>query len=301
MFKKMIALMLCLCVCAVPAFAAMGRVGSAAALQSRSLTFPYGQGCDYTAAWASAEELSVSKSYVKNIFAQAKAVDKNTGSIYKTKSSTQHYVSSTSILTDEVERNWNLSQIAVQAQGLARTRYTDESVSESTSRGTVAYIGGENLRSVSGAAENQSIRTSESDNWIGYGQGNEMVGVIQSVFGYDLSNYAYLSHGELWDKGRGEVEPEFKALFGLVTDLFVNAQEGEKLPLGYLYRGNTVYTVVEQADGSLNLTRYQLNPSADAQMNSAETLMGEADIPHYCVVEVENAVVSRNVLDALYE
>lgn len=76
-------------------------------------------------------------------------------------------------------------------------------------------------------AENQSIRATESDNWIGYGKGNEMVGVIQSVFGYNLSNYAYLSHGELWDKGRGEVAPEFKALFGLVTDLFVNAQEGE--------------------------------------------------------------------------
>lgn len=300
MIKKIVVTLLCLSICVVPAFAAFGRVACAAAMQTRSVTLPYQQGCDYAAAWAQAAEQSVAAKYVKNIFAQAKAVDLNSGSIYKTKSTTAHNVLKTSALTDEVERNWNLSEIAVKAQGLARTRYTDDSVDEKTNSGTVAYIGGDNLRNSAVTAESQTVSGKESSNWIGYGKGNAMRSVIQAVFDKDLSEYTYISHGELWDMGRGEVPLELKALFSLAADLFVSAQEGEKIPLGYLYQGNTAYTVVEQPDGSLKLTEYALSTPTATQTAAAENLIGELDATLYREVKNQAAVPSRTVIDTLY-
>lgn len=286
---------------AVPAFAAYGRVACAAAMQTRSVTLPYLQGCDYAAAWAQAAEQSVAARYVQNILAQAKAVDFNSGAIYKNRSITSHNVLKTSVLTDEVERNWNLSEIAVQAQGLARTRYMDNTVDEKSNKGTVAYIGGDNLRNGSRAEESQNASVKASNDWLGEGKGDVMRDVIQTVFGKDLRAYMYISEGELWDIGSGEVPPEWKALIDLARDIFVDAQEGEKLPLGYLYRGNTAYTVVEQPDGSLQLTEYQLHSPATAQAAADADLIGELDETLYNVVKVENGTASRAVIDMLYQ
>lgn len=181
---------------------------------------------------------------------------------------------------------------AVQAQGFAGTGYTDNTVDEKSRNGTVAYLGGDHLRNGSLAEESQNASVRESNDWMGEEKGDVMRDLIQTVFDKDLHGYAYISEGELWDIGSGEVPLEWNALIDLARDIFVDAQEGEKLPLGYLYRGNTAYTVVEQPDGSLQLTEYQLHSPATAE---------ELDETLYHVVTVENGTASRAVIDVLYQ
>lgn len=176
-----------------------------------------------------------------------------------------------------------------------------KAVDEKSNKGTVAYIGGDNLRNGSRAEESQNASVKASNDWLGEGKGDVMRDVIQTVFGKDLRAYMYISEGELWDIGSGEVPPEWKALIDLARDIFVDAQEGEKLPLGYLYRGNTAYTVVEQPDGSLQLTEYQLHSPATAQAAADADLIGELDETLYNVVKVENGTASRAVIDMLYQ
>lgn len=171
--------------------------------------------------------------------------------------------------------------IAVQVQGLAGTEAPDEAAALGT--------------------ESQSAPAKASNHWLGEGKGDAMRGVIQRVFGKDLSEYTYICEGELWDMGgRVEVPSEYKALLSLAADLFVSAQEGEKIPLGYLCQGNTAYTVVEQPDGSLKLTEYALSAPTAEQTASAEDLIGQPDISLYRVVESTSAAAPRDVVDTLY-
>ena len=41
-------------------------------------------------------------------------------------------------------------------------------------------------------------------------------------------------------------------------------EAGERMPVGYLYQGQAVYTIVEQPDGSLKLTNYEIQPADSA-------------------------------------
>ena len=294
MFKKMIALMLCLCVCAVPAFAALGVVycdiipstGSNAAGRY-----------DYAQTKTTARENSLTnKSKVMNIFAKAYFLDRNTGVTYGEKSTTSHYVLSTSATSGQVTNSWSNDAKVYTGMGVARTRYTDNSVDEHSRTGHQYTLGG---RTRAASVEASGLVSTGSAGGFGSDKREAVVTLIREAYGYDLSSYNYVPVCELdTDKVTGDA---LTAISDIYIDIAVELKDGDHAPFGFLYQGNTAYAVVEQVDGSLNLTRYQLNPSAEAKMNSAETLMGEADIPHYCVVEVENAVVARNVLDALYE
>ena len=79
---------------------------------------------------------------------------------------------------------------------------------------------------------------------------NSRAALIETVFGYDLRSYAYVSFAELWN---GEPSTEaLRAIRGILTDTCAGMEAGERMPVGYLYQGQAVYTIVEQPDGSLN-------------------------------------------------
>ena len=301
MKKKILAILLCAAMFIIPAYAAMGAVHGYAQLHSGSVTMPYQQGYDYASAYTYSEEYRTTAAKVKNIFALANAVDYNTGDIYKTANKTDHYVLNTSVSTDDVIRNWNLSTLTIISKGVARTRYTDDTTSQHTFNGTKGEIGGDNLRSgntTSAPAKAEPIIP------MGYGKGDRLAAVAQSAFNLDLCNFQYISDGELCalgENGTENLSGQELAMSMLLGDIYISAQEGDKLPLGYFYHGNTVYTVTEQRDGTVKLTEYTILTDALAQVETTVTETGSLNLPLYQTVAERTGSADRALLDAVYE
>lgn len=91
---------------------------------------------------------------------------------------------------------------------------------------------------------------------IGSGKGSTTKQVIHDIFGYDLTSYYYVSFGELWEEHA--LDDTLDPLQSIAADIFVACEEGNRLPLGFLCQGNTVFTIVEQADGTALLTKYHI-------------------------------------------
>lgn len=294
MLKKVIATVLCLCVCVVPAFAAMGKVycdimpGGGNSLEGQY---------DYAKTKTTARENSLSdKSKVMNIFAKAWMIDYKTGVAYGTQSTTSHYVLKTSATSGQVTNKWSNPAKVYIGKGQARTRYTDNTVDEHNRTGHQYTLGGQNAKAISVEPASNDIATG-----FGSGKGDAMVTLIREVYGYDLSDYTYVPACTLDTdlvQGAGAV---MKALADINFDVETALQDGDHTPFGYLYQGNIAYTVVEQPDGTLNLTQYQLISPATVELNSTQELMGKADVPLYRLVEVEAASASRSVIDMFYE
>ena len=128
---------------------------------------------------------------------------------------------------------------------------------------------------------------------LGLNKGENMAAVIRDAFGYDLSAYQYVSFAELWDEG--QVTSATQPIRRILLDTCMDIQAGETMPLGYLYQGNTVYTVVEQPGGSLQLTQYEVQPTpATTPAEGAEVF------PDYQVVETETCEPNQAMVEALY-
>ena len=127
---------------------------------------------------------------------------------------------------------------------------------------------------------------------LGLDKGQAMAALIETVFGYDLRSYAYVSFAELWN---GEPSTEaLRAIRGILTDTCAGMEAGERMPVGYLYQGQAVYTIVEQPAGSLKLTNYEIQP-----VDSAGGL-GETIIPDYQVVSMEQRPAEPHEVALLY-
>ena len=123
-----------------------------------------------------------------------------------------------------------------------------------------------------------------------------MIQVIRSVFGYDLTGWKYLSAGEL-EKREFPLSSEEAALLRIYADYFIAAKEGDHLPLGFLYQGDTAFSAVEQPDGSLCLLEYSLHlDQAPADLRNVD-----ADLPLYTTVSNLSAVTSQELVAALYQ
>lgn len=123
---------------------------------------------------------------------------------------------------------------------------------------------------------------------LGLGKGENMVSVIDQVFGKDLSGYDYVSFAELWRNDDAAIPQELFPFRKLLTDLFVETDAGEGLPLGFLYRGTEAYTVIRQADNTLRLTSYEI-------------LSTEATQPDYRTATTEVRPAAQSVVRALYQ
>ncbi len=135
----------------------------------------------------------------------------------------------------------------------------------------------------SGPAEASALVSPKGD--FGSDKGDAVAALVREVYGHDLSDFVYVPVCGLdTDQVAGGALTDISHVY---ADLAVALKNGDHAPFGFLYQGDAAYALVEQTDGSLNLTRYQLTPSADGA--------------GYCVVEVENAVAARNVVDTLYQ
>ena len=131
----------------------------------------------------------------------------------------------------------------------------------------------------------------------GIGKGTAMAAVIDTVFGYDLREYAYVSYVELWTD---EAIPEEHAwLQCILRDIFIEIEEGQFMPMGFLYKDDTAYTVVEQPDGTLSLTQYSLLPETNAV--TAQGNESSSDIPEYQVVDTQVKRADRALIDSMYQ
>lgn len=300
MKKKILAILLCTAMFIIPAYAAMGAVHGYAQLDAGNVMLPYQQGYDWVKAYTYSEEYQTVASNVKNIFAQANVVDRDSGDTYETAYKTEHYVLSTSALTDQVIRNWNLSTLRVKSMGTARTRYINDTTSQRSFNGTVGEIGGENLKSTSTISTSANEETTP----MGYGKGDRLAAVAQDVFNLDLSNFQYISCGELCaigEKGTENLSGRDLAMSWLFGDILISTQKGEKIPLGYFYRGNTVYTVTEQRDGTVKLMEYTILTDALAQVEANSSELGSLDLQLYQTVAERTGSADRALLDAVYE
>lgn len=227
-----------------------------------------------------------------NIYVRAYVVDPDSGYTYATRQSTEHYKTRTSATTDEVRRGWLQEELPVMSLGLARARYTNNKVSEDTGGGQRGTIGGEYLRSTNSA----DFNVSNNGITLGAEKGENMISVIYNVFGYDLSSYNYVSFAELWSNN--QLTNTTQSIRKILTDACVEIESGERMPLGFLYKGNDVYTVVEQADSSLKLTKYEMLLPAVAQRTNIEEI---ESLPDYQIVDTEVNTAAENVVLSLYE
>lgn len=135
---------------------------------------------------------------------------------------------------------------------------------------------------------NANEETSVGPITLGLGKGENMVSVIDQVFGKDLSGYDYVSFAELWRNDDAAIPQELFPFRKLLTDLFVETDAGEGLPLRFLYRGTEAYTVIRQADNTLRLTSYEI-------------LSTEATQPDYRTATTEVRPAAQSVVRALYQ
>lgn len=146
--------------------------------------------------------------------------------------------------------------------------------------------------------------TTAPDVPMGYGKADRLAAVAQSVFDLDLCNFQYISDGELCalgENGTENLSGQELAMSMLLGDIYISAQAGEKLPLGYFYHGNTVYTVTEQRDGTVKLTEYTILTDALAQVETNVNETGSLDLPLYQTVAERTGSADRALLDAVYE
>ena len=238
-------------------------------------------------------------SYVVNIYAKATTTGRN-GMVYTIAQQTNHHTRTASALADKAYRRWDASPVDVKPVGLARTRYTDNTVSE---KGYVGYayitLGGRNRSSTNTSLPATNIPESKSAAYaLGDGLGNNMVSVIQQVFSYDLSKFQYVCFEDVWT---GNISDKQEPLLDILVDRFDAVKPGERLPLGFLYQDNLAFTVVEQPDGSLELTRYSLTSPSAIVKNSLDDGIGHQDSPLYSILETENHVASKDVVASLYQ
>lgn len=118
MLKKVIATVLCLSICVVPAFAAMGKV-LCDIIPGKGSTSSY----EYARTQTTAIENKLSdKSKVMNIFAKAWLIDEQNGQACGVQSTTSHYVLKTSATSGQVTNSWSNPEKVYTGMGQARTR-----------------------------------------------------------------------------------------------------------------------------------------------------------------------------------
>ena len=147
-----------------------------------------------------------------------------------------------------------------------------------------------------GSGEAQTGETAaEAKLTLGENKGNNMTSVIKNAFDLDLTGYQFVSFGDLWDNA---AETTYPALRAIAIDRYVEVEQGQRLPLGFLYQGTTAYTVVEQPNGSLEMIKYEL--LGTDQVQAGEDRVAEQDDMQYKVLETENKMAPQSVVETLY-
>lgn len=165
----------------------------------------------------------------------------------------------------------------------------DDSVSQDTSATQFVSLGGRTTYS------DKTEPSAEAKMTLGENKGNNMISVMQNAFGIDLTEYQFVSFGDLWDNA---AETTYPALRAIAIDRYVEVEQGQRLPLGFLYQGTTAYTVVEQPNGSLEMIKYEL--LGTDQVQAGEDRVAEQDDMQYKVLETENKMAPQSVVETLY-
>ncbi len=135
---------------------------------------------------------------------------------------------------------------------------------------------------------NANEETSVGPITLGLGKGENMVAVIDQVFGKDLTGYGYVSFAELW---ANETLPSpLQPIFNILIDMYTDLEVGDRAPLGFLYQRNDVYTVVEQPNGDLQLSVYEVLPADGPDVP-----------PDHHLVETVRRPATQQVVQSLYE
>ena len=153
-----------------------------------------------------------------------------------------------------------------------------------------AMAGGEAMpkETTGGTGEAMDSHITVEPSTFGNGRGPAMISVIDTVFGYDLSSFRYVSHTELCTED--PISSENLGLRHLLIDIYIAAKEGDFIPLGFLCEDTIAYTVVEQPDGTLALTKYLLEVCP----------VGDTFSLGYQVLDTQIRSADRAVIDSLY-
>ncbi len=255
MYKKIVSFIMIACLCIGTAFAAYGTVycdlqaGTDNSLywaDDGTLKNLYRTRCR-----AATSERAASASDVVNIYAKATILDNDSGELYEIAENLDHYVTSTSATTDYYERKEEDPVTSISLMGLSRARYVDDTVSEHTntlgqrskSSEARSNMGPVEIRSDFG--KNQMLETATHS-------------IITERFKNDLSDYTYIAFCDIWNFNGETLTPNLLPLKSILTDIFVDAQEGDFLPAGFWYNGANAYALQELNSGKYQLTEYSL-------------------------------------------
>ena len=138
---------------------------------------------------------------------------------------------------------------------------------------------------------------------MGAGKIEPLKRIVRDSFGLDVDSFDYISEGELLDMSDTNTLPEkYYPILAIRNDIYIAAREGDHLPLGYLWKGNEIFTVAEQSDGSVNLFQYHTIPSSQVKP-SDDVHIGCAydDSPVYYIERIESKNVDQTLLNGLYK
>lgn len=296
MLKKMVSIALCAIMCVTVAFAAdvtdsIGKVKATVGPLTGSVTVkPY---FSWIQAVSVANETVRSKSQVANLYSKATITDSKSGKLYKTADGTGHYTQDYRVVTPQFQAYWNQPAVTVNLTAYAKARYTNNCISQHSSLPLQATLGGEDYNGY--RTYKQPVITEGTT--FGIGKKAAMTSVIDNTFGYNLSDFNYVSYAELWTDEA--IPEEHEWLQCILRDIFVEIEEGQFMPMGFLYKDDTAYTVVEQPDGTLSLTQYSLLPETNAV--TAQGNESSSNIPEYQVVDTQAKRTDRALIDSMYQ
>lgn len=197
-----------------------------------------------------------------NIYAKASVVDYDSGEVYETAQSLDHYVTKVSAKTDCFERKEEDCSSNLILEGLSRIRYTDDTVSEDTNALVQWFI------SPTSAVNTENICSTEGTMGSGEAFETHTLDIISDRFSLDLADYSYIAFVDIWKMKSDSLSPDLLPLKSILTDIFVEAQKGDHLPLGILYCGTSAYTLQELSDGKYKLAEYKLGADAVSAYSS---------------------------------
>lgn len=202
----------------------------------------------------SATETKAAASAVENIYARVDIVDADYNEIIDTGTALDHYVKRVTA-TAEGTYGYYEPEMTVSFEGLFRARYTDDTVSETTSalEGTV----GGNRRSIS---QNTSDELTDKHY-------QNALALAQEKFNVDLSDYDYIDRSSLWSVDRETLTEDQIVMLHMLTDQRAEADVGDIVPSGVFYNDQQAL-LLYKTDGVYELRICSTNIPANARVSA---------------------------------
>lgn len=232
------------------------------------------------------EELTASSSKIQNIYVETQIVKKSSNRVVSSSERTDHFTDNLSLETDYM---FNEPKTYFYTSGIHRIRYTDDSLSRTTSQSASKKLGLEEARS-STQDERELLQETNRNRLHLEQQAN-------NLFEIDWDAYTFISYDDLWIINDSFTYAD-KQMNSILADISVASVVGDCLPFGVYYNAesNLAFTLRYLADGSIEYTQYNLDktlasPNALSATQSREIFLNDYQIISFETITPEDSEI----------